>query len=67
MNEGFPGNNKSIRAEDSEAVVPAPPQFIKEFSKDNSQEERDELAAAIREKRQERDAFRVEQNELTVE
>lgn len=43
------------------------PQFIREFSRDNSQEERDEMAAAIREKRKERDAFRVEQTELTAE
>ncbi|MCF7816101.1 MAG: hypothetical protein K9M10_00015 [Candidatus Pacebacteria bacterium] len=39
-----------------------PPQFLKEFSRENSQEERDVIAGAIRERRRERDAWRAEQN-----
>jgi len=38
-----------------------PPQFLKEFSRENSQEDRDIVAAAIRERRRERDAWRAEQ------
>ena len=37
------------------------PQFIKQFSRENSQEERDSITAAIRERRRERDAWRAEQ------
>lgn len=39
-----------------------PPQFLKEFSRENSQEERDAIASAIRERRRERDIWRAEQN-----
>jgi hypothetical protein len=42
--------------------VSQPPQFLKEFSRENSQEERDAIAGAIRERRRERDAWRAEQN-----
>ena len=38
------------------------PQFLKQFSRENSQEERNSIAAAIRERRRERDAWRAEQN-----
>ncbi len=38
------------------------PQFIKEFSRSHSQEERDAVATVIRERRRERDAWRTEQN-----
>ncbi len=37
------------------------PQFLKEFSRENSQEERDALATVIRERHRERDAWREEQ------
>lgn len=40
------------------------PGFIKEFSREHSQEERDTLAAEIRESRRGRDALRAEQGEL---
>lgn len=44
--------------------MPLVPQFIREFSRENSQVERDELAGEIREKRRERDASRAEQDTL---
>ena len=37
------------------------PQFVKQFSRENSQEERDSIATAIRERRRERDEWRAEQ------
>lgn len=46
-----------------EIVGKETPQFVKEFSRENSQEERDQIATAIRERRRERDAWRLEQNE----
>lgn len=45
-----------------EAEAQEAPQFIKEFSRENSQEERDSVAAAIHERRRERDAWRAEQS-----
>lgn len=39
------------------------PQFIKKFSRENSQEERDTIAAVIRERRRERDARRAKNEE----
>jgi hypothetical protein len=41
------------------------PRFIKEYSRENSQEERVSVAAAIREQRRRRDAWRIEQNART--
>ena len=43
------------------------PGFIKEFSREVSQEERDALAGEIREQRRQRDAIRAEQGELVGE
>jgi len=48
-------------------TAPTAPGFIKEFSKEASQEERDALAAQIREQRRGRDAHRAEQGELENE
>lgn len=55
-------NSSQSAASTEETKNEAVPQFIKEFSKENSQEERDSIAAAIRERRRERDAWRTEQN-----
>ncbi len=46
---------------------PEVPSFIKEFSREESQEVRDKLAGEIRELRRQRDAIRVEQGELSGE
>jgi len=67
MKEGFPAINKLTKSDDSETTALIAPQFIREFSRENSTEERSQLSSEIRKKRQERDAFRVEQNELTAE
>ena len=59
MKESFqqPIPNTTEQPEEQEVA----PQFIKEFSRENSQEDRDAVAAAIRERRRERDAWRAEQ------
>lgn len=59
MKESFPQPTSNIEEPEEQET---PPQFIKQFSRENSQEERDSVAAAIRERRRERDAWRAEQN-----
>ena len=49
---------------DIQTEMPLVPQFIREFSRENSQAERDELAGEIREKRRERDVSSAEQDAL---
>lgn len=59
MKESFPQPTPSIEKPEEQETAP---QFIKQFSRENSQEERDSVATAIRERRRERDAWRTEQN-----
>jgi hypothetical protein len=59
MHEG-----QSDKIAEVESETPLVPGFIKEFSREASQEERDALAGEIRERRRQRDAVRVEQGEL---
>lgn len=59
MKESFQESTENLNESDSKKT----PQFIKEFSRENSQEERDATAAAIRERRRERDNWRNRHNE----
>lgn len=59
MKESFPQPTPSIEKPEEQETAP---QFIKQFSRENSQEDRDSIATAIRERRRERDAWRAEQN-----
>lgn len=59
MKENFQQPTSNIEDPEKQETLP---QFIKQFSRENSQEERDSIAAAIRERRRERDAWRAEQN-----
>ena len=59
MKENFQHPNPSSEKPVGKEVVP---KFIKDFSREKSPEERDAVAAAIRERRRERDAWRAEQN-----
>lgn len=61
MGEKMPGSAPSNNTENHTA------QFIKEYSRENSPEDRDEIAAAIRGQRQERDKWRVEHNDSKEE
>ncbi len=59
MKENFPQSTPTNEKQEDKET---PPQFLKEFSRENSQEERDAIATSIRERRRERDAWRTEQN-----
>lgn len=59
MKESLPQPTPAIKESEEKET---PPKFIKQFSRENSQEERNSIAAAIRERRRERDAWRAEQN-----
>lgn len=59
MKENFQHPNPSSEKPVGKEVVP---KFIKDFSREKSPEERDAVAAAIWERRRERDAWRAEQN-----
>ena len=63
MNEGVP----KVSTNGQEKPKNETPQFIKDFSRGNSQEERDRLAGTLREKRRERDVWRQEHSELVTE